>query len=356
MNTHTHTPKPTPTTLRRAQAEQRKQRQSCPSCAARLSRKGRSEEMSGSLAPPIVHEVLSQPGTPLDAATRAAMEPRFQHDFSRVRVHSGERAARSAEAVNALAYTVGSHVVFGTGQRPAVGHILAHELAHVAQNGHVQPTGSIAIEPGGSALERGADHMAQSALAGTAPPTPVGAAPGARLYRLGANPNCTAGQTRDIHQSIFNARGWIDKAVRKLGASPLGAVTLRTLRNNFGATHGTAANAPTVSTRLTTARNELSTIPFRCNSTATECTNGHCGFAVAGSHDASICTNVTLASNSAVFRAGCLLHESMHAAFPAFTGDSYGGWFGHAGATAGYPGADPLNNADSYTMTAMELS
>src|SRR2546422_7605840 len=37
--------------------------------------------------PPIVYDVLSSPGQPLDAGTRAFMEPRFGHDFSHVRVH-----------------------------------------------------------------------------------------------------------------------------------------------------------------------------------------------------------------------------------------------------------------------------
>jgi len=67
-------------------------------------------------APPIVHEVLRSPGRPLDAATRAFMEPRFGHDFSKVRVHADAEAAASARAVNALAYTVGNHVVFAAGR------------------------------------------------------------------------------------------------------------------------------------------------------------------------------------------------------------------------------------------------
>ena len=42
--------------------------------------------------PPIVPEVLRSPGQPLDAATRAFMEPRFGHDFSGVRVHTDAKA------------------------------------------------------------------------------------------------------------------------------------------------------------------------------------------------------------------------------------------------------------------------
>jgi hypothetical protein len=87
--------------------------------------------------PPIVHEVLRSPGQPLDANTRAFMEPRFGHDFSQVRIHTGARPAASARAVNALAYTVGKDVVFGRGQyAPGTGagkKLLAHELTHVVQ-------------------------------------------------------------------------------------------------------------------------------------------------------------------------------------------------------------------------------
>jgi len=56
-----------------------------------------------SSVPPIVHDVLSSSGQPLDAGTRAFMEPRFGYDFSQVRVHTDARAAESALAVNALA-------------------------------------------------------------------------------------------------------------------------------------------------------------------------------------------------------------------------------------------------------------
>ncbi|MGD8405173.1 MAG: DUF4157 domain-containing protein [Anaerolineales bacterium] len=89
--------------------------------------------------PPIVHEVLRSPGRPLDGKTRAFMEPRFGHDFSGVRVHTDVKAAKSTQAVNALAYTVGQDVVFGAGQydpRKSTGQrLLAHELTHVVQQG-----------------------------------------------------------------------------------------------------------------------------------------------------------------------------------------------------------------------------
>ena len=87
--------------------------------------------------PPIVHDVLGAPGQPIDLSTRAFMERRLGHDFSRVRVHADEKAADSARAVQARAYTLGEHVVFGSGEyQPASEagrRLLAHELTHVVQ-------------------------------------------------------------------------------------------------------------------------------------------------------------------------------------------------------------------------------
>ncbi len=100
-----------------------------------------------STMPPIVHDVLHSPGQPLDASTRAFMEPRLGHDFSKVRVHSDTKAAESARAVSALAYTVGKDVVFGAGQYvPGTREgkrLMAHELTHVVQQQSLQNKGTI---------------------------------------------------------------------------------------------------------------------------------------------------------------------------------------------------------------------
>jgi hypothetical protein len=65
------------------------------------------------------------------------MESQFGRDFSGVRIHEGPAAERTAEAVNAKAYTVGQNIVFARGQyAPGTTEgrrLIAHELAHTVQ-------------------------------------------------------------------------------------------------------------------------------------------------------------------------------------------------------------------------------
>jgi hypothetical protein len=109
-----------------------------------IQRAAIEDDIVGETAPPIVDAVLASPGRPLDAATCDFMGSRFDSDFSHVRVHTGAEAAHSAAAVGARAYTVGRNVVFGAGEYDPTGHngrrLLAHELAHVVQQGAVAST------------------------------------------------------------------------------------------------------------------------------------------------------------------------------------------------------------------------
>lgn len=90
-----------------------------------------------STVPPIVHDTLRSPGQALDPAVRVYMEPRFGHDFSRVRIHADGQSAHAARTIQARAYTLGNDVVLGEGEyRPATAsgkRLLAHELVHVVQ-------------------------------------------------------------------------------------------------------------------------------------------------------------------------------------------------------------------------------
>ena len=153
---------------------------SCSACAEKqgaLQRRASVVEPANEI-PPVVHEVLRSSGQPLDAATRAYMEPRFGHDFSNVRVHADPKAAQSAHAVDALAYTVGSHIVFGANQhapyQSAGRELLAHELAHVVQQQHVTPGATVNnISQPNDPGETSADQLSHAALSNGSPSTPV---------------------------------------------------------------------------------------------------------------------------------------------------------------------------------------
>jgi len=92
---------------------------------------------SDAAAPASVAQVLTGHGRPLEPALRQDMEQRLGYDLSRVRVHTGSDAGRSARDVNAHAYTVGHDIVFGPGRyapgRPSGRRLIAHELTHVVQ-------------------------------------------------------------------------------------------------------------------------------------------------------------------------------------------------------------------------------
>ncbi|MHB1224853.1 MAG: eCIS core domain-containing protein, partial [Gemmatimonadaceae bacterium] len=142
--------------------------------------------------PASVRQVLGAPGSPLPAPTLGAMESGFAHSFGDVRVHTGARAAESAAAVDAVAYTVGTHVVFGGGRfAPGTPHgdrLLAHELAHVVQQrGARVDLDRLAVDRDvSSPAEREADGAATRVVSGqraVVPPTAGARVQRARLQR-----------------------------------------------------------------------------------------------------------------------------------------------------------------------------
>jgi len=137
-------------------------------------------------APPLVDEVIGSSGQPLDPAARRFMEPRFGRDFSGVRVHADSAAGASCQALNALAYTVGDHLVFGHGRyRPDVmagRELLAHELTHVVQQESAHavpraaaPRGDTSLG-GGSVVQRQTSAAEEDAPAGQFVATDAGTA------------------------------------------------------------------------------------------------------------------------------------------------------------------------------------
>jgi hypothetical protein len=313
-----------------------------------------------SVAPPIVHEVLRSPGQQLDTATRDYFEPRFGHDFSQVRVHTDEKAAESARAIGARAYTVGNNLVFGAGGfLPASSsgkQLLAHELTHVVQQGGRITQGPLQVGDPNDPLEDEADRLSATAMNGFDPAASRLREPSVspRVQRLGANPTCTKAEADDIHQAIYDARGWLNKAIPKLEAVPLPEQVVASLRKNFGRTYGVAANAELILNRLKVARSALGSISFACDTAGVTplCVAQHCGWAVPGSNAATVCTNAPSTLGLSQPQApACMLHESMHASMGFMTVDRYKGKPGYPGV-----GTEPLKNPDSYTFLVEDLS
>ncbi len=173
-----------------------------------------SEAASARAVPAIVEEVLRRPGQAIDAAARSFMERRFGRDFSAVRVHTDGRAAESARAVNAEAYTAGRSIVFGDrAYAPATErgrYLIAHELTHVVQQNGVRAAAPAALDSGSTAdpheaeAERIAGDVGRSRGAGAGSPATVqGRAPSSIVMRrlkvhdpMGALPNARASGPR----------------------------------------------------------------------------------------------------------------------------------------------------------------
>jgi hypothetical protein len=155
-----------------------------------IDRKARPSGRRSADAVSQVNSQIAQPGRPLERGVRRNMEQRFGFSFEGVRVHDDARAAASARAIDAHAYTVGNHIVFGQGQyRPGTRSgrfLLAHELAHTIQQSggrQLQPHGSIS-QPH-DAHERQADAAASAVVAGGPVPALTPTASNISRYSFG---------------------------------------------------------------------------------------------------------------------------------------------------------------------------
>ncbi len=247
----------------------------------------RSATASGPLsAPPLVHDVLNSPGQPLDANTRSFMEPRFGHDFSRVRVHADGRAAESARAVNALAYAFGRHIVFDAGMYSPHNskgrQLLAHELAHVAQQSraaHEPVPDSISVGSQTDSLEAAADNTAAQVLhSGPVPAHAPGPAVSRGLVqRQAATPaptadfrGCHPGLQNDLRAKQPVALGHVDRAITALAPgwnrmAPADQASFRTYFDPAGSGEIDDGFVRDVRGNYQTIRSYMSSLTFDCN-------------------------------------------------------------------------------------------
>lgn len=117
-------------------------------------------------APPAVR-LSSDAGSPLPSNVQTRLERSFNYDLSGVRVHNDAQAATTAANIGARAFTYGSNIFLGAGQRASNLGLMAHETTHVIQQ-QAAPTvqmSSLFGEAGGS-LEREAQQASLSVMSG----------------------------------------------------------------------------------------------------------------------------------------------------------------------------------------------
>jgi outer membrane protein OmpA-like peptidoglycan-associated protein len=167
----------------------------CDACRARRLR----GDTEGGRAPQAVRGVLAEPGRPLESRVRESMEERFAHDFSGVRVHAGSRAAAAASEIGAAAFSAGNHVVLGQ-PRPGLG-VLAHELAHVVQDGSRPASDRLggADDPAERAAKTASRRVAAGLSAGPLAP----AAPAIRRVLLVDEPGLAVGPGNPPNAQVF---------------------------------------------------------------------------------------------------------------------------------------------------------
>jgi peptidoglycan/xylan/chitin deacetylase (PgdA/CDA1 family) len=180
------------------------------------------------------------------------MERRFGHDFSRVRVHTGARAAESAHVLGAHAYTFGRDIVFGSGRyrpdTPAGRGLLAHELAHVLQQKRDAHAGPSRVVSESAPEERQAEAVALAAARREPIPAITPFAPavmratrtfaltfddGPHAARLGTHQNLTERVLDTLHDKGVRAGFFIQTAALDAeghamrGSTPVGRQLVR---------------------------------------------------------------------------------------------------------------------------------
>jgi Domain of unknown function (DUF4157) len=173
-------------------------------------------ETAGSRTPSPLRETLMSEGQPLDPNLRSLMESRFGRNLEQVRIHTGPRAAESADALDSKAFSIGREVIFGKGNYAPDTvegkQLLAHELAHVLQQaGGTEASAAPDKGPAESQSEREADRVSQN----VADTTSIPAAP----VQLSAAPVGIHRKPKRLSAAELKEKSKDPNFVQKLGAA-----------------------------------------------------------------------------------------------------------------------------------------
>jgi hypothetical protein len=316
----------------------------CESCA-------RAEQTAPESDRSLITRSAGSGGEPLDYDTRVLMESRLGRDFGGVRIHAGADASEAARRVSARAYTIGSDIVFGAGQYAPGSSgglkLIAHELAHVVQQGHAVNPSRLAVADAGAI---------SPATARTA---------NATIFRDPVFPDSTCDQVKNnIIRAWPTARSWASVALGRL----TNAVGVRSLlQRHFkldSADTAQSADLATVITVFTRMKELFDTdIAQHC---AIAASSGYCSLPdgrifAAWVHSGIPADGITHCLESAdvsllggKFLIETLVHEVAHLADTNSDDWAYlvgGGLTTYAQMTR----AQAIRNADSYAQFAKEI-
>lgn len=212
-----------------------------------INRKAASEgTIEGAQAGAVMQQAQqSSTGAPLEAGVRSQMESGFGADFGDVRVHTGGAAADAAQGLNARAFAEGNDIYFGQGAYDPGSeggkHLIAHELAHVAQGGGPAAKGTgggASVSSPGDAHEVEADAAASTVVAGGTVGPMSNAAPGINRDALGDLDSTSKGNwlgNVDEAEALRRVAALSDAEKRRLATEEGQRPTIRRLTAAFDA-------------------------------------------------------------------------------------------------------------------------
>jgi len=147
-----------------------------PELATRIDRREQTDAQAH------VDAATSSTGRPLPDALRQRFESSLGQPLDDVRVHDGRTSGLAASSLGARAFALGRQVHLGGGGADADPHVLAHEVAHVAQQAGRAATPQMKLLVGApdDPLEHEADVAADAMLEGRPVRVSTGAAPAVR--------------------------------------------------------------------------------------------------------------------------------------------------------------------------------
>lgn len=295
-------------------------------------------------------------GRSLSDKDLAFFEPRFGQDFRHVRIHTGAPASEMAQALNAMAFTVGKDIVFGAGKyAPGTSggkQLLAHELTHVVQQNTSLDNRTLQCQAAGPITPAPCDQTHIIAIN-----TALSESRNWRrqvlrwlddhLNHIRRAAPSTAGQYNRVGPTVLRELRMLDRhfkinnEIRNRGSIfPMSADERGDVRDfeNFGNS--------SYDIRRHFSDVELGALNFQCQ---VPCPRGRrgsdtLGSAVPGSLEITIYTHC-FDGQHPEGQAGVVLHEAFHATFSNFDHDTYS-------FESGYPGSSPLTNADSFANFA----